>query len=302
MLHSLFEKTPTICVLASDPKYPKLLKEIPSFPEKLWIKGNLDVLGKQILTVVGTRKMSTYGKQAIDILLPRVIDSGVVIASGLAIGIDSWAHEITVRRNAPTIAVLAQGIRSIYPKVNEKLADHILSTGGVILSEFDHAQPGQKYLFPLRNRILAGLSMATLVVEAGIPSGSLITANHANEFGRTVLAVPGPITNPYSEGTKKLINLGAELVTNSKEILNAISVVPSFTFSNESAEQEKSTCPQEQTSQRILRCLQSKGGASIELLQREVGGDYQNLIQIVTELELKGTIYQAYGEYRMAGV
>ena len=301
MSPSVFHQTKAIRISSGDLAYPALLRESTNFPDYLWVKGNPDVLRKTCATVVGTRKITAYGRQALQVLLPSVIDAGIVIVSGLAIGVDAFAHELVVKKKGQTIAVLAQGITSVYPKMNEELADQILLNGGVILSEFDHTQPGQKYLFPRRNRILAGLSMVTLVVEAGIPSGSLITANHAVEYGRSVLAVPGPITNPYSEGTKKLINLGAELVTSAEDILRAIGSVSYPAFTNKSTPKHvlNASDIEDSIQQRILESIQSKGGVSLDVLQKELSGECQNILHVISEMEIKGLIYRSYGEYRM---
>lgn len=214
-------------IVIRDKSYPSLLKEINEPPERLFARGNIDVLhDEKMLAVVGSRKASHYGKQAINKILSPVAQSQVSLVSGLAYGIDSMAHKICVDNNVPTVAVLGTGIddATIYPVRHYELARDIISTGGVIVSEYPPGTPPLKKNFPERNRIIAGLTKATLVVQAAMRSGSLITARLALEEGRDVAAIPGYITDPLSEGVNQLIQQGASPILSSQDILDLLGI------------------------------------------------------------------------------
>ena len=206
-----------------DDTYPARLKEIYDPPFVLYSKGDLKNLAYP-LAVVGTRNYSRYGQEVIAKLLPPLIEANVSIISGLAIGIDSLAHEATLKSNGITWSVLGTGIdkNSIYPNTNRQLAQKIIDSGGCIISEFKPGTLGMPYHFPMRNRIIAGLSFGTLVIEAAIKSGSLITAQLSLDYGREVMAVPGPVNSPISEGTNTLIKQGARLINSSQDILDLL--------------------------------------------------------------------------------
>ncbi|WP_102346956.1 DNA-processing protein DprA [Bacillus sp. Marseille-P3661] len=204
-----------------DADYPALLKGIYDPPWVLYSKGKKLLLESNCIGVVGTRKPSQYGYQAVKALLPPLIQKNWTIVSGLAIGIDTAAHKIAIIENGYTIAVLGSGFYHIYPSQNRNLADY-LSMNHLLLSEFPPNKKPEKWHFPLRNRIISGLSKGTLIVEAKDRSGSLITADQALEQGREVFAVPGSIFEPTNQGTNRLIQQGAKLVLNSSDILTEI--------------------------------------------------------------------------------
>ncbi|MDD5528050.1 MAG: DNA-processing protein DprA [Patescibacteria group bacterium] len=206
--------------------YPELLKEIFYPPFLLFYKGNLSINGLKALAVVGARKCTYYGQQAVEKIIPPLVAQKILITSGLAIGIDSLAQLETVKAGGRTVAVLGSGIdkQSIYPAQNLLLAEQIIASGGAIISEFPPGTPPLKQNFPQRNRIIAGLAQATLVVEANEKSGSLITARFALEEGREVMAVPGNIFSPASAGPNSLIKSGA------KPIFSAVDILESFGF------------------------------------------------------------------------
>src|SRR3989344_5175683 len=213
----------------ADKTFPKLLKEINDPPKQLYARGNINLLNNHnLLAVVGSRKASTYGKQCIDLLLPQVIRQGIVIVSGLAYGIDSLAHKAAVAEKQPTIAVLGTGIddKSIYPRAHFKLAQEILEYNGLIISEYPTGSAVYKGNFPARNRIIAGISEATLLVQAAEKSGSLITGRLALEYNRDVAAVPGNITDPLSAGTNDLISHGATPISKPEDILLLYKIAP----------------------------------------------------------------------------
>lgn len=202
--------------------YPPLLREGVVPPEEFYVRGEIALLHHpRLLAVVGSRRATSYGKQALAKVLPAVLRADIVVVSGLAFGIDSLAHRLSVEAERPTIAVLGSGIddASIYPRAHITLAHQILAGGGAILSEYPPGTPGYQSHFPERNRIIAGLTQATVIVQAAIRSGSLITARLALECGREVCAVPGAITDPLSEGTNRLIRDGATPILEAADIL-----------------------------------------------------------------------------------
>lgn len=204
-----------------DENYPKLLKEISSPPFIIYYRGQLPLLGAERLAVVGPRQHSAYAEKIITELLPDVISAKIEIISGLASGVDTLAHETALKNKGKTLAVLGSGLdqKNIYPAANRCLAEKIINSGGTIISEFFPKMPPQKQNFPQRNRIISGLTKATLIIEAQEKSGALITANYALEQNREVLAVPGNIFSSFSCGSNNLIKLGAKVVTNAEDIL-----------------------------------------------------------------------------------
>jgi len=207
-----------------DKNYPGLLKEIYDPPEKLYVEGNLSPEEKYPLAVVGTRRPSEYGKRVATELVKNLARLGLTIISGLALGIDGLAHEAALKVGGRTIAVLGSGIDIIYPASHKKLAEDIIKSGGVIVSEYPPGTSPSKLTFPARNRIIAGLSLGTLVIEAPERSGAMITARFALEQGRDVFAVPGSISNLNSAGCNKLIKMGAKPVTRSEDVLESLGI------------------------------------------------------------------------------
>ncbi len=205
-----------------DPQYPAILKEIYQPPWALFAKGDLSLLNKEPkLAVVGSRQATQYGKRAIRLLLPHLIEKGIVIVSGLAKGVDALAHECTIENGGKTVAVIAGGLYHIYPKDNVELASKMMQNH-LVLSEYPPDTKPEKWHFPSRNRIISGLSAGTLLIEAKQKSGSLITANYAVNEGREVFSLPGSIFNPFSHGTNSLIQQGAKLVTTPEDIVEEL--------------------------------------------------------------------------------
>ncbi|WP_260320347.1 MULTISPECIES: DNA-processing protein DprA [Peribacillus] len=201
-----------------DDDYPFLLKQIFDPPWVLYYKGDKKLLSRSdTLGVVGTRKPTSYGLEALKTILLPLVKKKYVIISGVAAGIDSRAHEITLDADGDTIGILGGGLMQIYPKSNIPLAERIMAKG-VLISETPPEMRAEPWMFPLRNRIISGLSQGVFVVEAKEKSGSLITAQTALEQGREVFALPGNVTSPESIGTNQLISDGAKLVLNSKQI------------------------------------------------------------------------------------
>ncbi len=207
--------------------YPDLLREITKPPHELYVRGNINILhSNHLLAVVGTRKASAYGQQAVAKLLTPVVQNGIGLVSGLAYGIDSLAHNLAVINNQMTIAVLGSGIddASIYPKSHIALVHRIIATGGAVISEYAPGTPAMPHHFPARNRIIAGLCQAVLIVQAAKRSGSLITARLALDFNRDVCVVPGPINDPLSAGTNKLLQQGAKPIIEAYDLFDVLGI------------------------------------------------------------------------------
>lgn len=209
-----------------DENYPKLLKEIYDPPAVLYIKGELKKEENYPLTVVGTRRMSFYGREAVEGIVKDLARAGLTIISGLALGIDGLVHKITLKEKGRTIAVLGGGIdeKSLYPSIHKDLAKKIVASGGAVISEYPIGTSPTRYTFPMRNRIISGLALGTLVIEAPMESGALITARSALDQNREVFAIPGNIYSQNSEGCNWLIKLGAKPVTRAKDILESLNL------------------------------------------------------------------------------
>ncbi len=219
-IQSKLEKEKIKYLTIADPDYPKLLREIYDPPFCLFIKGSTDLSGNN-LAVVGPRKNTVYGKQITEKLINELSGYGINIISGLALGIDCVAHNSALKNNIKTIAVLGSGINSFHitPRSNYHIASKIIDSGGSVISEYAPGTPSEKFRFPERNRIIAGLCQAVLVVEAGKKSGALITASSAVDENREVLAIPQNINSLNSHGVNRLIQNGAKLVTSAADIL-----------------------------------------------------------------------------------
>jgi len=202
-------------------EFPERLREIPQPPQLLYLKGELPDENQITLAVVGTRKCTDYGRQCCEKIIDGLKNTGITIVSGMALGIDSFAHASALKNNLKTTAVLGGGLHKsvLYPKNNIPLAEKIISEGGCIMSEYPLKMGVDKYTFPQRNRIVAGLSIATLVVEAPLKSGAMITAFMAVDYNRDLLSVPGNVFSSNCEGTNTLIKMGAVPITGPRDIL-----------------------------------------------------------------------------------
>lgn len=205
-----------------DEKYPKLLKKIgKSAPKKLYYKGAWDrEIFENCLAVVGSRQMTTYGKQVVERIVTEIAAAGITIVSGFMYGIDAASHKSALKAGGRTIAVMPCGIDLIHPEYQQDLHNEILNNNGLIISEYEGKMKPENWTYPQRNRIVAGLSLATLIIEAGEKSGSLITANFAKKFGRKLFVIPGPITSENSKGIMQLIKEGATPIASAKDVLD----------------------------------------------------------------------------------
>jgi len=204
-----------------DKNYPKLLRKIgKDAPRQIYHKGNIDLLKSDCLAVVGSRRMTIYGKQICEKIVGQAASMGLTIVSGFMYGVDAAAHKAAVDAEGKTIAVMPCGIDLVHPDHQVKLYDEILQSGGLIISEYEGKIQPALYTYPQRNRIVAGISRAVLVIEAAEKSGSLITAKLALKYKRKLFAVPGPATSIVSRGTNELIKKGkAEMVLEAEDIL-----------------------------------------------------------------------------------
>jgi DNA processing protein len=211
-----------------DDSYPALLKEIGDPPVFLMYRGDLSILSSPCIGLVGTREMSEYGRRVTEHFVPRFAEAQMVTVSGLAQGIDAHVAEETLRSGGKTVAVLGHGLAQIYPKSNAALAESIIASGGLIMSEFPLDTIPDKHTFPARNRIIAGLCLGTVVLEAGEGSGALITADLALDYAREVFAVPGQIFDLNYAGCHDILSRGlAKLVTDPDQVLREIGIVAS---------------------------------------------------------------------------
>lgn len=269
-----------------DKEYPILLKEIEDIPLVLFVKGDISCLNiKKTIAVVGTRKMTGYGKEVTEKLVSELVMNGFTIVSGLALGVDGQAHKTAIENKGKTVAVLGSGVDSCYPRENQFVYNQIVNGNGAVLSSFPLSMEPSAGTFPARNRIISGLSLGVLVTEAGEDSGSLITAGFAKEQNRPVFAVPGPITSKQSDGTAKLLKSGAVLIRNVNDILDY------FKFDRKSIknqfDMEKLNLTDEE--KKIVEYLQNEP-LHINILAKNTGIEVPKLNTIVTMLELKGII------------
>ena len=205
-----------------DKFYPKLVSQIANPPQKLYAEGNLKLLNQPAITVVGSRYMTGYGQKVCSFLVRDLVANHLVIVSGLARGVDAWAQQTCLRFGGKTIAVLAHGLDKIYPPENRSLAEEIIKKGGLWLSQYPPKTPIKVSNFRERDRLMAALSVGTLVIEGKSKSGTKITASYAADFNREVFAVPGPIDSPNAIGPAELIQQGAKLVLTVEDILDEL--------------------------------------------------------------------------------
>ena len=270
------------------------LAEIPSPPETLFLRGNLPPKDFILLTVVGSRKVSPYGKEALRKIISGLKGFPIIIVSGLALGVDMLAHEEALNSGVLTIAIPGSGLDEsiIYPRTNLNLAKRILDAGGCMLSEFNPNEKAAIWTFPKRNRIMAGIAQATLVIEAEKPSGTLITSKLATDFGRDVFAVPGSIFSKNSEGPHMLIKLGATPIENSEDILEA------FGFDILKKDNSLSLLELSEEEKTLVAILATP--KSRDEIINESNWNISKVSEILTLLEIKGLIKESVGKIYLA--
>lgn len=274
-----------------NPNYPKLLKEISNPPIVLYYKGSIESCNlDRTLAVVGSRKASYNAKEAVEKVLAELEGTDLCIVSGLASGIDTTAHRCALKHNLKTIGVIASGFDYTYPAANKDLYKEIEQNGGAVLSEYYPTLEPLKFRFPERNRIVSGISYGTLVAEASLKSGALITANLTLEQGRELMCIPGLITNPNTEGIYKLLKNGATMVTCANDILEALN------WEVKPAKQLKMDLTGLSSDEmKIVEAveIEEKG---FDEISTQTGIDTNDLLILLTTLELKGIIKQTVGD------
>lgn len=221
----LVDKAGVEIITLYDEAYPEVLRNLYDPPLCLYVRGRLPKFPEYAVAIVGSRRISNYGARMTRQITSEAVAAGYTIVSGLAYGVDTIAHTVTVEQNGCTVAVLGGGLMRIHPQENVPLARRIVETGGAVISEFPMNYPVSRTSFPRRNRIVAGLSKMTIVTEAGVGSGALITARLALDNGRDLFAVPGHADNPQAQGCHQLIKEGAAgLIENFSDVLNAMGV------------------------------------------------------------------------------
>lgn len=278
------EKEKVQVITINDENYPKLLKQIYDPPALLYYKGTLPT-DEFLLGVVGTRKISPYGRQVVEAIVAPLAKTGLTIVSGLALGIDAAAHEVTVREGGKTVAVLGSGLAEecLYPSSHRYLANQIMEHG-CLLSEYPLRMPPLQYNFPVRNRIIAGLSLGVLVIEATEDSGSLITARHALEQNREVFAVPGNIFQETAFGPNNLIKMGAKVTLSPEDILETLNLKELKTTL-----ETREIVPETPTEAKILEHL-NREPIHIDQLVAQSGLETSLISSTLTLMEMKGMV------------
>lgn len=304
-------------VSITDSRYPELLKQLGNdAPKKLYYKGKWpfdtvqgkDDIFENCLAVVGSRRMSSYGRQITEKLVGEIAGRGITIVSGFMYGVDAQAHKAALEAGGRTIAVMPCGIDLIHPDYQKELYQEILDNEGLVISEYEGNFLPTLWTYPRRNRIVAGLSRAVLVVEAGEKSGSLITANFARKLKRKVFVVPGPLTSSLSVGISQLIREGGEVVTGPGEVLDFFG-----TSVNMSVGADLRVCPTagehigsplqrnlSSIEQRIIQELQ-KEPMEIDVLARILEISIAKLGTMMSMMQIKGTIFNENGKYHIKG-
>ncbi len=273
-------------LILQDNDYPMLLKHIKNPPNVLYKKGTLRFnRNETLVSVVGTRKITEYGREVTELLTSELVSAGCMIVSGLAMGVDALAHKATIAAHGTTIAVLGSGVDICTPAENISLYESILNHDGVILSENRLGQMPNKGSFPMRNRIIAGLSLGVLVTEGSEDSGSLITANDAFANNRKVFAVPGPITSSVSKGPISLIAKGAKMVMSAQDIITELGIM-----NNEVREKDKKNVTGlTKEEKKIFLALQDQH-LHFDDLVKGTGLDPSQLGIVLSLMEMKGLV------------
>jgi len=276
-----------------DEEYPEALKYIANPPYILYAQGDMSLLKKQAIAIVGSRKATSYGKYCAKKFSEELVKRGIVIISGMASGIDGIAHRAALTNKGRTIGVIASGLNINYPQSNKKVYDSMRQSQGLIISEFYFDTPPLKYNFPLRNRIISGLSDGLLVIEAAKSSGTLITAGYAAEQGKTVFAVPGNIDSLFSVGTNMLIRDGAKLVLSIEDILEELEFVDWTNIDHENrVEKNKIEYVKNLNEIQVqIMNLLLKKSMTINDISNKIPCDANELLSNITLLELQNYVY-----------
>lgn len=279
------------------PLFRKFL-EIPDSPKQIFYRGNLqqfqNISNTHFLSVVGSRTVTTYGKDCIEKLIPPLAGQNICIISGLAIGVDGLSHKVAIKTNLPIIAIPGSGLgeKVLYPRANRDLALEILQSGGLLISEYPEDFKSTLYAFPARNRLMAALSDAVLLIEASTKSGTMITARIATEYNKDVWCVPGSIFSDRSSGTNNLIKNGAAIITDYTDILHNFRIPISENKNNESTESKFSRDLEKMnlTNEEKIILKNLNENLSKEKLMEICGLEFTEFLTAVTMLEMKNLI------------
>jgi len=286
----------------SEEGWPERLEIVKPDVKKLYYRGNWDnKIFDKCLAVVGTRKMTSYGESVIEKILPPVIQAGVTIVSGFMYGVDTKAHQTALDYDGKTIAVLGSGLDQLTPKSNDQIYSEVLESGGLVMSEYEADEKARRWMFPQRNRIVAGLSQATLVIEGGEKSGTLITAKLTLKQDKPVLAVPGPVGSSMAKATNGLLKQGATLVTCAEDVLMVLG--PAFAgqgrLKNSTNDIHHSIIDKKSVEGKILEEL-GREALDMDELSRKLKIGVAELSQKLSELQLKGVVEERLGKYAVS--
>jgi DNA processing protein len=268
-----------------DADYPRRLKEIDQPPPVLYVRGQLLEADQWAVAIVGTRRITAYGRQVSEEIASQLAQNGVCVVSGLARGVDSLAHNAALKNNGRTLAVLGNGVDQIYPPEHRKLAEEIIQNGALI-SDYPPGTAPEATNFPPRNRIISGLSQAVIVVEAGEKSGALITAAFAADQGREVFAVPGYLYAPQSKGTNSLIHEGAHIFLGVKDILETLNLTQVDQFRS-----ARTALPADATETRLYNLL-GREALHVDEIRLQSNLPIEQVTSTLTLMELKGLVRQ----------
>ncbi len=287
-------------ITINQPQYPDLLQRIYNPPKQLYYQGDPHYLTKTAISIIGTRKCSDYGIEITRKIIADLANHDIVIVSGMALGIDSVAHQAALDYGLGTIAVLGSGLDIIYPQSNRNLAQKI-SAQGLILSEYPPSTPPKDFHFPQRNRIVSGLSIATIVVEAPERSGTLITARLALNQGREIFVVPGDVYRQNSLGVLKLLQTGAAYpISSGKEVMEILKQQPHL-FQQKAPEiktnQTKTTLHLAELEQQIYNSLKKRRPRTLEQISSKLDLSINQILETLSDLEIRGLIKNKSGQY-----
>jgi DNA processing protein len=277
-------------IFREDEFFPPLLAEIYDPPDFIYARGNKEILKTGKIAIVGSRKASSYGWWCLNEIIPDLCAAGLTIVSGMAYGIDSMSHKITLKERGNTIGVNAGGLLHLYPSGNTGIIQGIIETG-CIISEFPLDLVPRPFYFPIRNRIIAGISRSILIVEAALKSGSLITARLGLEQNRDIFAIPGKIDSPISQGTNYLIQQGAKLIMSSKDILVEYGILPVHEKKDEIMEFSKKE-------EQILQLMPNQDIRTVDFFVENLDFSVSEIISLLMGLILKCVLIEESGGYK----
>lgn len=288
-----------------DLEYPESLRSIKNAPKELYVMGNTNCFYMPCVTVVGSRNMSEYGKKMTRKIVKELVEAGICIVSGLAVGVDTIAHETCLENDGHTIAVLGSGLNKVFPSENKELFNRIINLGGCVMSEHMPDEEAKKIYFPARNRIVSGLSLATLVIEAAYRSGTSITAKFAFEQGKKVFCIPNSIGSKNSSGTINLIKKGATMITNAEEILYSLGLIDKLDDYEKYLEEQKINKAKmleeeeldglDEDVKKVYFYIKENKVINSDIICNELNMSIQDINTYLTILELKGLILNKSG-------